>query len=281
MRATAGHPSLGVARLSTRTIQRPRSVQGSTSTIPTDRYYVGFHRNDDDDDKDRNDQRQQHHYHQKRFHCTLTTTTGLPRQRHPMLSSSMQPLSPYPIRQDNDTGKPTDQVQRPQQQQRRSFHSTPTSERAAAIMLGLASVSALAYAGSSAIQSYQEWKAAQPTPEELEEMRKQEEKEQQRQQQDAAAGASASRDEADRPRENVFRQWFDVGTKYYEGGFEDQMTRREAALILGVRESSSPARIKEAHRKLLVLNHPDTGGSTYMAGKINEAKELLLKGRAK
>ena len=63
------------------------------------------------------------------------------------------------------------------------------------------------------------------------------------------------------------------------GGFEETMTRKEAALILGVRESSTPKRIKEAHRKLLILNHPDTGGSTYMAGKINEAKELLLQGR--
>lgn len=63
------------------------------------------------------------------------------------------------------------------------------------------------------------------------------------------------------------------------GGFEEQMTRKEAALILGVRESSTPKRIKEAHRKLLILNHPDTGGSTYMAGKINEAKELLLQGK--
>ena len=58
-----------------------------------------------------------------------------------------------------------------------------------------------------------------------------------------------------------------------------QMTRKEAALILGVRESSAAKRIKEAHRKLLILNHPDTGGSTFIAGKINEAKELLLKGK--
>ena len=64
-----------------------------------------------------------------------------------------------------------------------------------------------------------------------------------------------------------------------KGGFEEKMTRKEAALILGVRESSSAKRIKEAHRKLLILNHPDTGGSTFVAGKINEAKELLLTGK--
>jgi hypothetical protein len=40
------------------------------------------------------------------------------------------------------------------------------------------------------------------------------------------------------PRENIFAKWFDVGGKYYEGGFEEfSMTRREAALVLGVRES--------------------------------------------
>ncbi len=66
---------------------------------------------------------------------------------------------------------------------------------------------------------------------------------------------------------------------FYDGPFEDQMTRREAALILGVRESASPDRIRNAHRKLLIANHPDTGGSTFISTKINEAKELLLGGK--
>lgn len=65
---------------------------------------------------------------------------------------------------------------------------------------------------------------------------------------------------------------------FYDGPFEDKMTRREAALILGVRESASEERIRNAHRKLLILNHPDTGGSTFLATKINQAKEMLLSG---
>lgn len=65
--------------------------------------------------------------------------------------------------------------------------------------------------------------------------------------------------------------------RFYPGGFEHTMTRREAALILGVREHAVLEKIKEAHRRVMVANHPDSGGSHYLASKINEAKDVLLR----
>eukprot|EP00245_Coleochaete_scutata_P015340 TRINITY_DN6800_c0_g1_i1.p2 TRINITY_DN6800_c0_g1~~TRINITY_DN6800_c0_g1_i1.p2 ORF type:complete len:113 (+),score=25.88 TRINITY_DN6800_c0_g1_i1:114-452(+) len=64
--------------------------------------------------------------------------------------------------------------------------------------------------------------------------------------------------------------------RFYDGGFEPTMTRREAALILGVRESVAQEKVKEAHRRVMSANHPDAGGSDYLASKINEAKDQLL-----
>lgn len=64
-------------------------------------------------------------------------------------------------------------------------------------------------------------------------------------------------------------------TYYSPGGFEPQMTRREAALILGIREFSTPEEVKTAHRRVMIANHPDRGGSPFLALKINEASALL------
>ncbi|KAL8585907.1 Mitochondrial import inner membrane translocase subunit tim14 [Nucella lapillus] len=64
-------------------------------------------------------------------------------------------------------------------------------------------------------------------------------------------------------------------SKYYKGGFEPKMNKREAGLILGVSSSASKTRLKEAHKRIMLLNHPDRGGSPYLAAKVNEAKDYL------
>nr|SVE73980.1 EOG090X0MNL [Daphnia atkinsoni] len=66
-----------------------------------------------------------------------------------------------------------------------------------------------------------------------------------------------------------------LGSRFYKGGFDAKISKREASLILGISPTANKIRIKEAHKRIMLANHPDRGGSPYLAAKINEAKDLL------
>jgi hypothetical protein len=57
------------------------------------------------------------------------------------------------------------------------------------------------------------------------------------------------------------------------------MSRAEALNVLGLQEGATEEQIRAAHRRLIQQTHPDKGGTDYLAAKINEAKDVLLRRR--
>jgi DnaJ-domain-containing protein 1 len=75
-----------------------------------------------------------------------------------------------------------------------------------------------------------------------------------------------------------WREHFDHGSSgdWNGGSGFNNMTKEEAYQVLGLDAGASKEDIHQAWRRLIKGVHPDSGGSAFLAAKINAAREVLL-----
>jgi hypothetical protein len=74
-------------------------------------------------------------------------------------------------------------------------------------------------------------------------------------------------------------QWRATGpesSSQSSSGAGGPMNRQEAYQVLGLRPDASHEEIRAAYRRLIQRVHPDHGGSSYLAARINQARDVLL-----
>jgi hypothetical protein len=81
-----------------------------------------------------------------------------------------------------------------------------------------------------------------------------------------------------------FAGWRQAGEGQGDAGRAGARARRDAAMsedeayeVLGLRKGASREDISRAHRTLMKKLHPDQGGTTDLAARVNEAKDVLMR----
>lgn len=99
--------------------------------------------------------------------------------------------------------------------------------------------------------------------------------------------AAALRDDPDGARlletylDRRFAGWREAAKRNDEAGSgrggSGSMTQEEAYQVLGLPQGAGAEEIARAHRVLMKKLHPDHGGSTSLAARVNQAKDVLLR----
>lgn len=80
----------------------------------------------------------------------------------------------------------------------------------------------------------------------------------------------------DQNHDPQWREQLGAGDAQAGADVDTSMSEDEALAILGLPPSASRDDIIRTHRLLMQRLHPDRGGSTYLAARVNQAKDLLL-----
>lgn len=78
--------------------------------------------------------------------------------------------------------------------------------------------------------------------------------------------------------DRVHPQWREQGNQAGKAGSANAMSREDALDVLGLKEGASQTEIRAAYRRMMKKHHPDSGGSAYLAARINEANDVLTSG---
>jgi hypothetical protein len=90
---------------------------------------------------------------------------------------------------------------------------------------------------------------------------------------------------------SLLESWLDANRSGWREYFEETAEaethqaagdlRAQAYEVLGLKPGATDEEIRAAHRELMKGVHPDHGGSSYLASRINEARDLLLGRKSK